>query len=144
MIVEIEATHLPGRACLGYDNIHVGLGLHAEPFDLIPGDAPSALWRTNVEIKSVADGLDFRGKFVHGPRGDRYLYLNWGTVAPDGAFTLFRRAKLILDAIPHDLVRRAESTSQPLVGHVILTDRKGNPLCARVKPPFITWTVDRD
>ena len=38
MIVEIEGTRLPGRACLGYENIHVGLGLHRQPFDLVAGD----------------------------------------------------------------------------------------------------------
>jgi hypothetical protein len=141
MIVEIEGTRLPGRACPGYANIHVGLGIHREPVDLVPGDAASAHWRLEVRALHEAGGIDFRGKFVHGPRGDRFVYLNWGTVDTDGTFTLFRRAKIILNAIPSELVEDALDRGGAVVGAVNLTDRKGWPLCARVKPPAIAWRV---
>jgi hypothetical protein len=66
--------------------------IRLEPF---PGDAPAAGWRFEVEAKRAADGsIDFRGPLVSGRRGDRFLYLNWGTVAPDGTFQMFRRAKV--------------------------------------------------
>jgi hypothetical protein len=141
MIVEIEGTRLPGRACPGYENIHVGLGIQREPRDLVPGDAASAHWRLEVGVLHDAAGIDFRGKFVHGPRGDRFLYLNWGTVAPDGTFTLFRRAKLILSAIAPELVAEALDRGAAMVGTVNLTDAKGWPLCARVRPAAIGWRV---
>jgi hypothetical protein len=142
MIVDIEGTRLPGRACPGYENIHVGLGLQREPFDLVPGDAASAHWRVEVGVRDEAGRLDFRGKFVHGPRGDRFLYLNWGTVGPDRTFTLFRRAKLILSAIPREVVAGALEHGCGLVATVNLTDAKGWPLCARVQPPAIAWRVE--
>jgi hypothetical protein len=147
MIVDIEGTNLPGRSCAPadaprtYDNIHVGLGLRAQPFDLVPGDAPAAHWQVEVATPTVNGARDFRGRFVHGPRGDRFLYLNWGTVAEDGTFSMFRRAKLILDAIPAELVDQAASSDRHLVASVNLTDQKGNPLCARVRPPAITWRL---
>lgn len=148
MIIVIEGTNLPGRRCapppLGdpYENIHVGIGIHREPVDLVRGDATAARWQIEVTISRAADGtLDFRGRFVHGTPGDRFLYLNWGTVAEDGAFSLFRRAKLSLSEVDPALVEQALAAHAALVGTVNLTDAKGNPRCARVRPPDIEWRV---
>ena len=83
---------------------------------------------------------DFRGPAVHGKRGDRFLYLTWGEPA-DGAWHMFRRAKLMLDRIDPELVRGAESGDRPLVARVHLTDECGGPRCARVDPPAISWSL---
>jgi Family of unknown function (DUF5990) len=56
------------------------------------------------------------------------------------ACTLFRRAKLMLEDLPH-LVLDSAAKSGLLVGSLGLTDAKGNPLCARVRPPQISWTA---
>lgn len=71
--------------------------------------------------------------------GDRFLYLTWGDVGPDGSFAMFRRAKLMLDRIDADLVRAAERAGQPMIATVDLTDGRGGPRCARVDPPALTW-----
>jgi Family of unknown function (DUF5990) len=68
------------------------------------------------------------------------IYLSWGTVDDARVFTLFRRAKLWLDAIPAQVLRDAIDRGV-LVGRVGLTDRKGNPLCAAVRPPTIEWSA---
>jgi hypothetical protein len=148
MKLEIVGTNLPGRRCQPgpdgeiYDNIHVGLGIHREPFEIVPGNAKSARWQIEIDPKRAADGsLDFRGRFVHGTVGDRFLYLNWGTVAEDGAFHLFRRAKLPLSEIDPTLVEQAIQAGSALIATVNLTDRKGHPVCARVRPPAISWQV---
>jgi hypothetical protein len=49
---------------------------------------------------------------------------------------MFRRAKLMLADVPPDVLDAA-ATSGTLVGTLGLTDAKGHPLCARVKPPMI-------
>jgi hypothetical protein len=148
MIVEIEGTNLPGRRCnpnpLGqeYIDVHVGLGIHRDPFGLVPGDSPSARWRIEVRASCSADGaVDFHGPFVHGQRGDRFLYLNWGTVAADGSFQLFRRAKLSLSEVEPSLVEQALRENAALACTVNLTDAKGHPRCARVRPPDIVWRL---
>jgi hypothetical protein len=148
MLVQIEGTNLPGRSCAPgpngetYENIYVGIGIQRDPVDLVPGDAPAAHWQVDVRTVRVEDGsIDFRGRFVHGPRGDRFLYLNWGTVAADGAFTLFRRAKLTLSEIDPSLVEQALRQNCSLACTVNLTDKKGNPTCARLNPPEIAWRV---
>ena len=148
MLVDIEGTNLPGRSCgpnqhgEPCDNVHVGLGIHGDPVELFAGDAPVARWRIEVGTRRTEDGaVDFRGPFVHGKRGDRYLYLNWGTVAADGAFSLFRRAKLSLSEVDVGLVERTLQDDAVLTCTVNLTDSKGNPRCARVRPPDIMWRV---
>lgn len=86
--------------------------------------------------------MDFRGPYVHGKPGDRFLYLNWGTVAADGSFSLFRRAKLSLSGVDETLVAKALRGAGVLACTVNLTDAKGHPLGARVRPPGIAWRLD--
>lgn len=64
-----------------------------------------------------------------------------GEVDGSGAFTMFRRAKLMLDAVPVDVLETA-ARGGVLVGRLGLTDARGEPLCARVVPPRISWTVE--
>ena len=53
---------------------------------------------------------------------------------------MFRRSKLMLDAVPDDVLARAAAAGT-LVGRLGLTDAKGQPLCAAVRPPAIEWSV---
>jgi len=53
---------------------------------------------------------------------------------------MFRRAKLQFDAIDPatlDAARRHGS----LIAHLELTDTKGHPLSASVRPPLIRWST---
>lgn len=134
----IVGTSLPGRRCGpaptpggSYENIHVGIQRGADVVDLVPGDAPLAHFEFEVTVRAGR----FGGPFVHG-RGERFVYLSWGEVR-DGTFRMFRRAKLQLDHLdPPALEGR---TVQALLG---LTDEKGHPLCASVRPPRVVWTVE--
>ena len=89
-----------------------------------------------------AGEIDFRGPAVQGRRGERFVYLTWGDVAADGAFEMFRRAKLMLHRIPADLVRPAIADRSMLVATVDLTGPDGGPRCARVDPPAIEWALE--
>ena len=55
----------------------------------------------------------------------------WGT---------FRRAELRVGDVPAATLTSAV-TAGVLVGRLGLTDSHGRPLCARVRPPVITWTA---
>ena len=133
MILEIRGHNLPGRtfACAEgpYANVHCGIQLGREPADLVPGDAPMAVWTTEIR---VVDGPDFRGPAVQGKKGERFVYLTWGDVGPDGTFTMFRRAKLMLGDLP--------SVEGRVLAIVDLTDDKGGPRCARLRAPALQWT----
>jgi uncharacterized protein DUF5990 len=83
-------------------------------------------------------GVDLKGPYIQGPPGERFIYLSWGTVDGADRFSLFRRAKLCLDAVPPPVIESAADLGL-LVGRLGLTDHKGNPLCAAVRPPLIEW-----
>lgn len=138
---------MPGLRCAHadsqetYGNIHVGLQRGREVVDLHPGDATKADWSFEVTVKRVDDGFDFGGPFVHGRRGDRFLYLSWGVVDADG-FHMFRRAKLHFSDVAPDVLASAAGTGG-LRCRVQMTDHCGNPRCARVRPPDAVWTAMR-
>jgi hypothetical protein len=148
MRVRIEASAFPGRGCAPsdagerYENVHVGVQRRRDVVDLVAGDAEAAQWSFEVTTRVDGDGaIDVGGPFVHGRRGDRFVYLSWGTVDDAGAFNMFRRAKLhFADADP-DAMRLALDRGATLVGRLGLTDPRGNPRCARVRPPDIVWTA---
>jgi hypothetical protein len=93
-------------------------------------------WTIDCEV----NGPDVRGPYIQGGPGDRFIYLNWGSVDGDGRMDMFRRAKLMLDGVPDSVLAKA-AKSGLLVGRVGLTDVKGQPLCAAVRPPMIEWSV---
>lgn len=148
MVIQVDGNNLPGLRCnpgpdaVPNENIHVGIGQRFGSDQLFPGDAPSASWRFDVRVIPIGDdSFDFRGALVSGKRGDRFLYLNWGSVSEDGAFHPFRRAKVDLTAIDSVLVARALEADAELHCTVQLTDAKGNPTCARFRGDQISWRI---
>lgn len=87
-----------------------------------------------------ATGFDLKGPYISGTPESRCIYLSWVMVDEGTEPTMFRRAKLVLSAIPPGVIRAALKTGS-LVGRVHLTDPRGNPVCAAVKPPVIEWSA---
>jgi hypothetical protein len=130
----LRSNRLPGRSCGPYRDVHVGVQVGSSPADLVPGDAAEATWTVDLDVVDTAAGTDFTGPAVHGPRGERFLYLTWGTY--DGSkFEMLRRAKIMLSDSGI-----SPATSQA-VATVDLIDESGMPRCARVRPPAISWEV---
>jgi hypothetical protein len=94
----------------------------------------------DCQAVSSPNGVDIKGPYINGRPGGRFIYLSWGTLDEAKSFTLFRRAKLRFDAIPPNVVESAVQRGL-LVGRLGLTDPKGNPLCATVRPPAIDWSA---
>ena len=162
LVVVIEGYDLPGRSCrpgpdgTGYHNVHVALpsnvkerpGLTVpdrrwQAAGAVPGDAGSARWQVEVKVRRGDDGIDFGGPFVSGDRTDRNLGLAWGEVPGDGTFRLFRCVKIRLVDVDPGIVEDAMRPGHQLVARVRLTDARGNPICARVRPPDIAWSAGR-
>ena len=164
--IVIEGTELPGLSCQPepdgtvHRNIHVALstkakgiaegqpwltvplkpGLAVNPF---PGDAREARWEVTVTVRGSADdGYDFTGPSVGGDRTDRHLGLVWGDAPGDGTLHMFRGAKLRLADVPPGLITEAMRPGHRLVARVRLTDDKGNPVCARLRPSHLTWSAE--
>ena len=153
MLIRVEGHHLPGSSCGpgpdypdGHPNIHVAVQRRNKPGELcglVRGDAAVAEWELECMAIESTSGVDLGGPFLQGGPGRRFVYLSWGVVDESGAFAMFRRAKLMLDGVPPDVLRRAVESGM-LIGRVGLTDQKGHPRCAAVRPPLIHWTAGRD
>ncbi|MER7705693.1 DUF5990 family protein [Kitasatospora sp. NPDC097605] len=150
MQFRIEAVGPPGRHCPaapgfpGYRDIHVAVQRRERPGELLdpwPGDAPSAVWTPECVAAPAAGGIDLKGPYVQGRPGQRFVHLVWGTVDEAGGFTMFRRAELMLDAVDRQPAADAVATGR-LVARPGLTDARGHPLCAAVRPPLVVWTAE--
>jgi hypothetical protein len=122
------------------DNVHVGVQVRRDPAQLVAADESEMLWEVDIEVVDKGGAFDFRGPAVQGKRGDRFIYLTWGHVSSDGAFEMFRRAKLMLDRVEPELIESARAAGR-LDVTVDLTGDKGGPRCARVDPPAIAWSA---
>ena len=151
--IRIRGHDLPGARCVGlcgiakpaYEVVHVGVQRKREVVDLVSGDAMEACWDLQIDVVPGRDGsLDFRGPWVQGKPGERFVYLSWGEVGADGDFAMFRRAKLWLGTIGKERLQQAIATTAVVEGRLRLTDRQGGPLCASVRPPNIAWSLTTD
>lgn len=151
MRIRIDAFDLPGLVCRSpadgdapaYANVHVAVQRCDRPAELLepqPGDAASATWTLECTAVPSPSGTEVKGPYVQNRLGRRFVYLSWGTVDEAGVFSMFRRAKLMLDVVPAEVLAAAARDGL-LVGRLGLTDAHGGPLCARVEPPHITWTA---
>jgi Family of unknown function (DUF5990)/Domain of unknown function (DUF5655) len=160
LTVVIEGSELPGRTCHPDDGephgcVHVALcgrskdrialdmpGRPAQAIEPAPGDAPSVRWEAPVTVRRGDEGYDFTGPYVSGDRTDRNIGLAWGDVPGDGTLRLFRGAKLRLVDVDPSLIEDALRPGRRLVARVRLTDARGNPVCARLRPPYIEWQTE--
>lgn len=145
MLTSIVGFNLPGCVFGRPDgslmnNVHVGLQVGREPAELVKADASEARWDFVIEAVIREGQPDFRGRAVHGKRGDRFLYLTWGEVNHDDGFEMFRRAKLMLNRIDENVMQSAIAEGR-LLARIDLTSDDGGPRCARVDPPAIEWSV---
>jgi hypothetical protein len=148
--LRIVGSDLPGLTCAagpgfpGAANVHVAVQRKDNPGELLspqPGDAQSAVWNLECTAVTTPDGIVLNGRHIHNRLGGRFVYLSWGSVDEQaGSFTMFRRAKLMFDAIGPDVLAAAVETGE-LTARLRLTDAKGHPICASVRPPLIEWSA---
>jgi hypothetical protein len=149
MLIRIEVSDLPGRVIGpgptfdGVGNLHVGVQRKDRPDEVLdprPGDAGSAAWTLECTASAGPTGIEISGRYVQNRLGGRFVYLSWGTVDDSGVFTMFRRAKLMLAAVPPEVVEAATRTGC-LTARLGLSDADGHPLCGAVRPPLIAWSA---
>lgn len=124
-LVGVECPVLPG--------VTVGVQRGKAVVDEWRADGSDQRWLLEAEVVDVEGGRDLRGPFVHGRRGERFFYLVWSR-SLEG---MFRRAKLMLDEVPPELLEGATGFR----GTARLTMADGSPLCAAVRPPAVTWSA---
>jgi hypothetical protein len=94
-----------------------------------------------AELKPAAADADFRGPFVQGPAGGRFVYVDIGTLAGQIGSPWSRRLKVPLTGISTGMGRRASAGDGAVLEAVVPgTGRDGTPACASVKS-FAGWKV---
>ena len=94
----------------------------------------------NVEFKDGA--ANFLGKFVHGPKGARFIYINSGKRAGQLDSPWDRRAKISLMSIGSEQIEKGlSSTDTRLEGTIIGVGGDGGPTCASTKLLGNGWSV---
>jgi len=142
MQVQIVAHRLPGLTCGEHGNVHIAIQRGKEAVYPVPCDIDVATWTFECEAVEAGGSIDFRGPYAQGKRGDRFVYLSWGTVEGEGGFSMFGRIKLMLAAVPADALPAALEPGKRLVGVLDLVDDRGRMRYASVRPPAIQWSVE--
>ncbi len=134
----IKFTIVQG-AVIDRDPVYIGIQKKDEVIDLARGDAKKAEFNFPVEVIPGKE-YDFRGPFIHGGKGERFLYLSWGELGKGNKFEMFRRAKLFLSDIELKILKAALSNnSRTIEGAIDLTDDKGGPLCGSAVSRKVIW-----
>ena len=92
-----------------------------------------------AQVRPAGAVADFRGPFVQGPAGGRFVYIGIGQFAGQADTPFSRRLKIPLRGITADMIRRA-SGGAVLEARVPGTGRDGTPACASVKE-FDGWQL---
>jgi hypothetical protein len=88
------------------------------------------------------DGLPrFSGEFAQGPRGDKFVYVNSGTLAGQDDSCWTRRAKVTLQTLKWTTIERAAANGHLLETRIAGVGRDGGPACASVALLGRGWTV---
>ena len=88
--------------------------------------------------------VDFRGPFVQGRPGSRFVYVNSGTYAGDEKSCWSRRAKVPLSGIASAVARELQTAPKGRLEAVIAgTSRDGGPVCGSVRLLESGWRVAR-
>jgi hypothetical protein len=141
--LRIVGRRLPGSSWSGRNGIHVGVQKGTEVVGLVTGDAADAVFDIDLEVVADTDGEpDFRGPYVQGRRGERFVYLSWGEVDDQGTFAMFRRLKLHLAPLVEQSTPERVLAAKRIQAVLELTDTRGRPLAASVRPPWVTWRIN--
>lgn len=118
-------------------SLQKGSGSNYDPVQVQASIGDNLYFQLSVEIKGAPETHevpDFRGPFVQGPVGGRFIYLDIGSYAGGGGWS--GRLKIPLTGITWPQVAAGEKLQTTVPG----TGKNGMPNCATVKP-FDGWAV---
>lgn len=105
----------------------------------VPADSPELAFTVSFELRGDpnSDSVpDFAGPFVHGPRGERFLYLSWGARnSTSGEWNLVARTKIRLSILTWEILAQAQSDPNRVLQIILsLADTKGKRRTGSLSP----------
>jgi Family of unknown function (DUF5990) len=116
-----------------------GRGSMYETVQTQRSDGGDLRFEFDAEVRATGTASDFRGSFIQGPAGARFVYIDIGACAGQTGTPWSRRLKVPLAGITADMIRRA-TRGAVLEASVPGTGRDGTPACASVRD-FAGWKV---
>ena len=97
-----------------------------ERVDPVRSDGGDVTFELTLQVKP--DGPDFRGPFVQGPKGERFIYVGIGTLAGDADSCWTRRLKIRLDGITGSQIEEVRAHPGAILSaRVAGTSQHGGP-----------------
>jgi len=139
--VVLECHSLPSPGPLLASIRRLGIQEGREVIEDVPFEAQAEIrfqFPLQAELDPPGEKAVFKGKFVQGPRTEQFVYLCWGD-RQEGAWTMLGRAKIPLDAVPLQQVRRAMEAGGRLRARIRMSDARGKPSVAMLKTGQVEW-----
>lgn len=138
VVLFLDCGEFPGLEFEGRRPVHLGVQAAKRVEQVVAGDATSAGLRIPLTVVEGRDGRpEFRGSYVAGRRGQRFVYLVW--FVPGGELPGFRRAKVGLSHL-----NWADLAGDELRARLRLTDARGGPVCASLGEDVLQWCPSVD
>lgn len=140
--IEITCTESPGLQAHGFSHVHLGIQQDQTTVELQPADRSEITFRPVLRVRWNADGSpNFLGPFSQGPKSGRFIYLVWADAPGSRPKHFFGRIKLLLQHISREDIERAVKHGNVIRVKFRLTDGKGKPVFASVKPGWAEWDL---
>ncbi len=122
-----------------------GKGIDFKTIQTKRSDGRNFDFQCSVRVKLTAGNtLVFLGPFVQGPPGDRFIYIDIGTLAGQKDSCWSRRLKIPLTGITPEMIKQSPSDSEMIIEALVPGSGKGGgPNCGTVKP-FNGWKLKQN
>jgi hypothetical protein len=144
LTIRLRCRHLPGTRFEQRTDVRLGVQRGPDVVDDVAAEADreEVIFDLPVQVAvSPRTGTsDFKGRFVHGKPGERFLYLCWGERRSD-QWEGFRRAKVPLRDLNPVLLDRAQRAGAIIETALEMTDRGGGPVSGSFHEGEIAWTL---
>jgi hypothetical protein len=142
IVIEIACTRLPGLQYEGRGPVHLGIQQDETIIDAAPADRDRIVFRPALRVRKHTDGsANFLGPFAHGPRDERFIYLNWLIVRNKTPVEQVGRIKLHLNHIEYKAAQKAAARGKPIKVTLQLTTEKAKPVFASVRADKAKWEL---
>jgi hypothetical protein len=140
--IEVICTALPGSQWGERSGVHLGIQKDEQMVEPASAALKRIVFRPALRVRRNADGsANVLGPFAHGPRAERFIYLIWAVMKGGTCAERFGRVKVHLNHIGWTSVEKAVARKKPLKVTLALTNAKGGPVFASVRPGAAKWEL---
>lgn len=135
--IEIACGELPTG---GQDALLLGIQRDQEIIEATSTSTKRIVFKPTLRARRNTDGsVNFLGPFAQGPKGERFIYLNWVAAKGEVLAAMIGRIKLHLNHIEWSAVQKAAEAAKPIRVKLALTNAKGKPVMASVRADAARW-----